>query len=441
MCLAVTARGGPRPLPPRQPPTLLRFAPLVLAVLALPTAAQRALSPGSPDLVPAPLQSYEYEVRYAGDALRATGRLSYSETLDGDRLTLITRRSYLRGEPGSGDTTVVSWPSLAPVSRAFYGRDSNGSLTFADGRMRGRHVLGNLDEPVDTAVEDGAFGQGVATRLVRSVPLVAGYTATVRTAGINGGVTVDTVRVLREEPFARADGTGGMAWIVERVPAAGATTTYTVDAGTRALLRSAYVQQEGVTVETAPPRPPPAGRRIRPGDPALDTGWLTDDAATFTVRVLGGPASRDVGTATVARSVADGIVTLRTTFSVTWEPTVETTARAVAATLAPISHVSTGGPVASVLDFSPGRVVGTRTPAGRAAVSVSDSLGAPVFDAVWEAEVARSLPFVEGYTAAVETYDAVDGVQTTTYRVTSHEDVDGVLAWTVEAASPDWPTT
>ncbi|HEX8298626.1 MAG TPA: hypothetical protein VF594_05635, partial [Rubricoccaceae bacterium] len=72
---------------------------------------------------------------------------------------------------------------------------------------------------------------------------------------------------------------------------------------------------------------------------------------------------------------------------------------------------------------------------------VSVPLDAPVFDSSWSAEIARSLPLAEGYTATVAVYDATHGVSTLTFTVTGQDDVAGAPAWTVESVSPNGPAT
>ena len=54
---------------------------------------------------------------------------------------------------------------------------------------------------------------------------------------------------------------------------------------------------------------------MRPGDPALDTSWITGDTATYTLRLIE-PMQMDVGTSTVTRTVAGGVVTSTQTISV-----------------------------------------------------------------------------------------------------------------------------
>ena len=426
-----------------------RFLALALA-LPVGAAAQTALTPGHPDLTAAPPQRFDYETRVAADepggAPRNAGWWTYSETVGPapgqagrGQMVIVQRRSDRRAGTRLPDTTVVAWPGLAPVSRVARGgateRGATERVAFASGRVRGRVVTGNLDEPVDAAVPEGVFGEGVALRIVRSVPLRAGYTATFQTADAHGVVSTDTLRVVGETQAPRADGTQAAAWTGTLARAGEPRHTYLVDAVTRGLLQVAYSFRAGATMETAPPRPTPAGPVLRPGDAALDTRWLRDETATYTVRLVE-PDRRDVGLMTVVRTLAGGGVTETATLVLPQQGATVTTATAAAATLSPQTHVATGGPDAATLAFTASGVSGTA-----AGAPVADVLRAPVFDAAWMATVAQSLPFEPGYTATAETYSAKQGVRPVTFRVSGPAREDGRTVWTVDAATPDGPFT
>lgn len=174
--------------------------------------------------------------------------------------------------------------------------------------------------------------------------------------------------------------------------------------------------------------------RLAPGDASLDVSWLAPSDAQYVIRVIA-PMQQDVGTAAERITLADGVVTRVTTVSVPMQRmTMTDSLRADAATLAPLTHHSTGGPSVLALEFSPEGVVGM---AGGEAVVVP--LDAPAFDASWIGEVAQSLPFAEGYTATVMAYDGQNGVVTYTLTVQGQEEASGAAgpepAWIVEAAS------
>lgn len=412
---------------------------LLLGALLLPLAAQAqtVLTPGHPDLTAPALQSYEFITRrVADDAPRTVGWRQYAETRQGDRVTIVDRSVRTLDSTSPADTTVVAWPSLAPLSRVAFGDQETTRYTIAGGRMTGRHTLGNLDEAVDAAVPAGAFGAGSRTLLTRSLPMRDGYVATFRVVEANGDVVTDTVRVSGPAPFARTDGSEALAWTVVLSEAGEPDFRYTIEDGTRALLRHAYDFRAGATMETLAPPPAPTGPVLRPGDPALDTSWMTgDETATFALNLIE-PMAMPVGTSTVTRSVSGGVVTSVQTIVVPSQGMNETqTARADLATLRPLSQANAGQQAVD-LTFTDGLVSGTK-----AGVPLSVALDMPVFDSTWGSEIAQSLPLAAGYTATAAVYDATNGLSTVTFTVTGHQDVGGAPAWTVVAVSANGPTT
>ena len=195
----------------------LRHLGAFALLAAAPVSAQTVLTPGHPDLAaPAP-QTYTRDVRIMGAAPRVVGSRERSETLTGDRLTTVT----LRVTPARGqrivDTTVVAWPGLAPLSHAMSDGEEQVRVAFANGRIAGRSVLGNLDEALDAPLPAGAFGEGVEERIARSVPLRAGYAATFRVADKRGDTRLDSVRVTGPDTVMMPDGQARAAWLVRLV--------------------------------------------------------------------------------------------------------------------------------------------------------------------------------------------------------------------------------
>ena len=174
--------------------------------------------------------------------------------------------------------------------------------------------------------------------------------------------------------------------------------------------------------------------RVVAGAGGLDTSWLAAGEASYAIRLIA-PMQQDIGRATERTSVADGVVTRVTRVSVPMQGmSVTDSLRADAATLAPRSHHTTGGPRALALEFSPEGVVGMA--AGEAVVVPVD---VPVIDASWIGEVAQSLPFAEGLVATVPAYDGQRGVVTYVLRVTGQQEASGAgapeAAWIVEVTS------
>lgn len=174
--------------------------------------------------------------------------------------------------------------------------------------------------------------------------------------------------------------------------------------------------------------------RVVAGAGGLDASWIAAGEASYTIRLIA-PMQQDIGTATERTTVADGVVTRVTRVSVPMQGmNVTDSLRADAATLAPMTHHTTGGPRALALEFSPEGVVGM---AGGEAVVVP--VDVPVFDASWIGEVAQSLPLAEGLVATVPAYDGQRGVVTYVVRVTGQQEASGggapEPAWIVEATS------
>lgn len=174
--------------------------------------------------------------------------------------------------------------------------------------------------------------------------------------------------------------------------------------------------------------------RVVAGATPLDVSWLAAGEATYAIRLIA-PMQQDIGTATERTTVGDGVATRILTVSVPMQGMRQTDSlRAEAATLAPLTHHSTGGPRPLALEFSPDGVVGMA--AGEAVVVPVDL---PVFDASWIGEVAQSLPFAEGLVATVPAYDGQRGVVTYVLRVTGQQEASGAggpeTAWIVEATS------
>ena len=421
-----------------------RLAVLALALVALPAAAQTAppmLTPGSPDLVEVAPQSFSYEVRIAAEIPRTIGRVTHTETRDGDRLVAITHASVPMGGQNQRDTTVVVWPSLAPVSRAVDDGEEASRVAFADGRVRGRLVLGNLDEALDAPLPEGVFAEGTGALLVRALPFEHGYTATLRVVDKRGDVTTDTVEVSGPEPFTHPDGSETTAWMVSLASPGDPTTTYWVDTETREILKMSFPAGRGMTIETGAPAVRPDGPILRPGAAALVTDWLADDEAIYTIRVVE-PMQMDAGTMTARRTVSRDEVTVEQTVSVPMQNMeVTSVSRAEAGTLAPLAFESDGGPETTRLAFTPQGVAGMKMPASGEGERLGVVFEAPVFDGSMAAEIAQSLPLEEGYTTVVEAYDTQQGVYAITYRVTGQEEIDGGSTWVVEAVSPSGPTT
>ncbi len=230
----------------------MRLVPLALAALAFAPAAlaQTALVPGHPDLAAAPPQSFDFVVTMEGTPPRVIGAQSQGETLDGDRLVMVSRVNVPMANQQHADTLVVAWPSLAPLSHAAHGADEALRVTYAGGRVAARQHLGNLDETLDAALPEGVFGPGSGARLARSLPFAAGYTATFRTVDERGEVATGRLRVA--EHLTQPDGD---LWTVEVTAPGTYPLLYTIDAATREILGATIRPTPSMVVQLGPAAP------------------------------------------------------------------------------------------------------------------------------------------------------------------------------------------
>ncbi len=174
---------------------------------------------------------------------------------------------------------------------------------------------------------------------------------------------------------------------------------------------------------------------LRPGDPTLVTDWMTSGSTTTTMKLVQ-PMQQDVGTSTDTYTVAEGRVTKVTTLSVPIQGMNQRdSVVAVAGTLAPLTHTSSGGRAEVSLEFMDEGVAGMVTPRTGAATTVMAMTDAPVFDGAWTAEIVRSLPFAEGYVAKVALFMAEMSTEAgeIVVAVTGQETVNDRLGWTVDA--------
>lgn len=178
---------------------------------------------------------------------------------------------------------------------------------------------------------------------------------------------------------------------------------------------------------------------LRPGDAALVTDWLASGATTTTMRLVQ-PMQQDVGTSTDTYTVGDGRVTKVTTLSVPMQGMNQRdSVVAMAGTLAPLTHTSTGGRADVSLEFMDEGVVGMVTPRTGDPTTVMVMTDEPVFDGAWTGEIVRSLPFAEGYVAKVPMYtpemgdDAVSVVMSVTGQEVVSTAAGDRTGWAVDA--------
>ena len=422
------------------------FALAALAVaLAAPAVAQETtLRPGHPDLSTAGLSLDDQTVstRVTTPSARDLGTRTYAYTRDGDVVTLVSTSETAQG--AQSVTATFRWPSLAPVSHEQTAGQTRGTTTYDGTRVTGTFGRGEFDPlPFELTLPAPAFQPEVVPLVARSLPLRAGYTATLPTFNAQNRLRDVTLTVVGEEAFTRADGTVLSAWVVEETMAGMMgmqTRRHYVDGATRELVattgtgpNNARLVTEPVTEESleALGAQTPA-TALRPGLDRLATDALRSYEQDYVVKLVE-PQQQDIGTMTRSLVVdrAAGTVTLEATTSIPMagQRTVE---RSVVAypSLTPISsRVESGGTVYD-LTYGDGAVTGTKTEGG-ASEDVEVAFEDAVFDASMAAELVRLVPFEEGFRGEYFTVSPAEGATSVFFDVTGQDEVDGRPVWLV----------
>ena len=211
-------------------------------------AAKNQLTPGSDVLTAVAPQTVTYAVLLTQPAEQELGSITVTETLDGDRLTIVSITDIPAAGQNAQDSTVVAYPSLMPLARTQTTPTESTMLAFADGRMTGTVTEGGETTEMDVAV-DGAFGPGVSRTIIRSLPFAEGYATSFTQLTTDGERSVSFLTVTGRETYTHPDGTERTVWVVEEQEEGNPAYTYTVDAETRELLKMAFAPQPGVAVE------------------------------------------------------------------------------------------------------------------------------------------------------------------------------------------------
>ena len=142
------------------------------------------------------------------------------------------------------DSVVVAYPSLRPVSQTFGMGPVAIDLAYGEDAVTGSAALPGGAEDVDESLEDGpVFASSTLGAIVQALPLADGYRAVIETYAAGGGLLPVSVEVSGPE-----DG----AYTVVATPEGTPSTTYTVDAATRAIRKTRTSPQQGVTIEIIP---------------------------------------------------------------------------------------------------------------------------------------------------------------------------------------------
>jgi len=225
-----------------------RFLLPALALLAMPVAAQTALQPGSDALAEAPVHSVEYAVQMVTPAgVQDIGSLTTTEALVDGQLVMTSHMVVPMGGVNETDSTVVAWPSLAPVYGAKTGSDETIELAFVGGRATGTVEKGAETTDIDAEVTASDFGPGISRRLAQSLLFETGYVATF--SQIEGsGDRAETQLTVTGSGTLTHKGATRTVWAVQEVVSGQPRFTYRVDAETREMLQMEITPQPGVLI-------------------------------------------------------------------------------------------------------------------------------------------------------------------------------------------------
>lgn len=146
------------------------------------------------------------------------------------------------------DSVVVAYPSLRPVSQAFGMGPVAVDLAYGDDAITGSAALPNGTQDVDQSLTDGpVFASSVLSAVVQALPLADGYRAVLQTYAAGGGLLPVSVEVTGPEG-------DPSAYTVVATPQGAPSTTFTVDAETREILKTRSSPQQGVTIDITPQR-------------------------------------------------------------------------------------------------------------------------------------------------------------------------------------------
>lgn len=430
--------------------TLPRLGLLSLALLATAAQAQTVLTPGHPDLMTAglALDSQIMAVRIAGPPAEDAGTMRYAVARDGGTVTLVTTADARRiGQEGEM-TTTFAWPSLRPILRQ-PAEDAAQNTTRYDGaRVSGAYSRGEWAPlPFDITLESAPFQPEALPFVARALPFRAGYTGTVPTFTAGNRLREYTMTVVGQEDFERADGTTASTWVVEQEgEGRGARTErYFVDATTRDLVATSYTNQ-GTTVVIEPTTQEALDMAaqarsmmtaLRPGSDALAVDALQSYSQSYVVKLVQ-PQQQDIGTQsrTITVDRAAGTVTVvdSTEVPLAGQKTSSTLVMAYPSLL-PLSSRSENGDVVTNLTYNDDGVIRRQTPTDDESPDYERAFEEPIFDPSALFEVVRLLPFADGYTAALQSFDS-DGPTRIVLAVTGRDEVEGQSVWLV-TATPD----
>lgn len=233
----------------------MRLFALVLALSALPVAAQNTVvTPGSDllelDYLTPGTTTFTVTV-VQGTMRQVVGSVTRTRTVDeaAGEVTLVTAMDMMGGK--FADTTRALWPSLA--SRAHRSENPQRTLNFdiVDGRLTGEHRPGGGEaESFELTVDGPIYDSSLLGDIAAALPLEEDYAVTVPAYEYEaGGIADYTVRVVGSEKIVREGKAAVDVWVVEATrPDAGPTPQLYFAKDGHALVRIRIEPQPGVEV-------------------------------------------------------------------------------------------------------------------------------------------------------------------------------------------------
>ena len=233
---------------------MLRLLPVLLALLiAAPSFAQDAITPGHPDIDTSLIESGEanYSISIKQGPMEQTvGTVTTTLVIDEDTGQIEAIRAFEMMGQKLADTLVAAWPSLASISHVSNNPQRTLRFTVSDGMITGaRNVPGEEPETFEMSVDGPVFDSSWMSTLARTLPLEDGYETTVTAfeddeAGIGDYSLTTAGPATLELP----NGQKYDVWEVAAVNPSGETVRYFYSTSDRSLLRIAMNPQPGLEV-------------------------------------------------------------------------------------------------------------------------------------------------------------------------------------------------
>lgn len=226
----------------------MRLFLAALALAAVPALAQTAtLTPGDAlDTGWMADGETRYVLRLVEPMQQDIGTAVERTTVADGVVTRVVRLSIPMRSMTTTDSLRAEAGTLAPLTHHSTGGPKTLALEFAPEGVVGMAGTDPVTEFFDAPAFDGSWVGEIA----QSLPLAEGYAVEIAAYDGMRGMVTYTLTVTGQETVQGADGPTP-AWTVVASSGDGPSATYTIDATTRAMVRTRFSPQPGVTVEIA----------------------------------------------------------------------------------------------------------------------------------------------------------------------------------------------